>query len=97
VLHAAHKALQRSVTPRDLDRLASDLGPKYAEIIDRGLWYSPTREAGDALVAKVQERVTGTVRVKVFKGQCQIVSTESPFVPVAAVRQPRRVAALSKK
>ena len=97
VLHAAHTALQRTVTPRELHRLASDLGPKYVELIERGLWFTPTREASDALVAKVQERVTGTVRAKLFKGQCQIVGTESPHARPRAPRPARRVAAAGKR
>jgi argininosuccinate synthase len=97
VLHAAHKALQRSVTPRDLERLASDLGPKYVEMIERGQWFTPTREASDAFVAKVQEKVTGTVRAKLFKGQCQIVGSQSPFARTTPARQPRRMASAGKK
>jgi argininosuccinate synthase len=97
VLHAAHNALQRTVTPRDLHRLASDLGPKYVELIERGLWFTPTREASDALVAKVQERVTGTVRAKLFKGQCQIVGTQSPNARPRAARPARRAAAAEKR
>jgi argininosuccinate synthase len=97
VLHAAHKALQRSVTPRDLHRLASDLGPKYVDLIERGLWFTPTREASDALLAKVQERVTGHVRVKLFKGQCQIVGTESPHIRARASRTPARVSTAGKR
>jgi argininosuccinate synthase len=97
VLHAAHRALQRSVTPRDLQKVASTLGATYADIVDRGLWYTPTREATDALVAKVQERVTGTVRAKLVRGQCQIVGAASPFAPAPPARAPRRMAAMGRK
>jgi argininosuccinate synthase len=78
-LHAAHRELQSFVTPRDLDRLTAELGVRYADIVYNGLWYTPTREAIDALVAKVQERVTGTVRLKLFKGDCRAVGRQSPF------------------
>jgi argininosuccinate synthase len=77
-LHAAHLSLQKFVTPRDLDRLTSDLAVKYADLVYNGFWYTPTREAIDALVAKVQEKVTGTVRLKFFKGDCRVVGRTSP-------------------
>ena len=44
-----------------------------------GLWFTPTREALDAFTAKVQERVTGIVRLKLFKGQHTVVGRQSPF------------------
>ena len=77
-LHAAHKELQKFVTPRDLERLTSELGVKYADLVYNGLWYTPTREAIDALVKKVQEKVTGIIRLKFFKGDCRVVGRKSP-------------------
>ena len=79
LLHAAHSELQKYVTPRDLARVAADLGVKYADLVYNGLWYTPTREAIDALVAKVQERVTGAIRLRLFKGDFRIVGRRSPF------------------
>jgi argininosuccinate synthase len=79
LLHAAHQELQKYVAPRDLARLASDLGVKYADLVYNGLWYTPTREAIDALVAKVQQRVTGAIRLKLFKGDYRVVGRRSPF------------------
>jgi len=79
VLHAAHRELEGFVIARDLERIARDLGRTYADLVYNGLWYSSTREAIDALVAKVQERVTGTVRIKLFKGTCTVVGRTSPF------------------
>lgn len=79
LLHAAHRELERLVTPRDLARLSTELGRKYADLIYDGLWYSPTRDAIDAFVAKVQEHVTGTIRLKLFKGDCHVVGRRSPF------------------
>ena len=78
-LHVAHKALQVYVTPRDLDRVTTDLGVKYADLVYSGQWYTPAREAIDALIARVQETVTGTVRLKCFKGDCRVVGRRSPF------------------
>lgn len=79
LLHAAHSELQKYVTPRDLERLASDVSVKYADLVYNGQWYSPTREAIDALVAKVQERVTGAIRLRLFKGDFRVVGRKSPF------------------
>lgn len=78
-LHAAHSELQKYVTPRELARLASEVGVRYADLVYTGDWYSPTREAMDALVAKVQERVTGAIRLKLFKGDHRVVGRKSPF------------------
>jgi argininosuccinate synthase len=77
-LHAAHRELQKFVTPRDLERLTAELAVKYADLVYNGLWYTPTREAIDALVAKVQETVTGVIRLKFFKGDCRVVGRKSP-------------------
>lgn len=78
LLHAAHTELQTYVTPRDLARLAADLGVKYADLVYNGLWYSPMREAIEALVGKVQERVTGAIRLRLFKGDFRVVGRKSP-------------------
>jgi argininosuccinate synthase len=79
VLHAAHKELQKLVTTKDLDRIARYVSLQYADLVYNGLWFTPTREALDAFVEKVQERVTGDVRLKLFKGDCRIVGRRSPF------------------
>jgi argininosuccinate synthase len=79
LLHAAHKELQTYVTPRDLARLAVDLGARYADLVYTGGWYSPMREAIDALVRRVQERVTGAIRLKLFKGDFRVVGRKSRY------------------
>ena len=78
-LHTAHKELETMVIPRDLERLKRQLGAVYADLVYNGLWFTPTREAIDAFVQKVQERVTGVVRLKFFKGDCRVVGRKSPF------------------
>lgn len=78
-LHTAHKELESLVIPRDLERLKSQLAVVYADLVYNGLWFTPTREAIDAFVAKVQQRVTGVVRLKFFKGDCRVVGRKSPF------------------
>jgi argininosuccinate synthase len=79
VLHAAHHDLRKLVTTKHLDRLARMVSTQYADLVYSGQWFTVAREALDAFVEKVQERVTGTVRLKLFKGDCRIVGRKSPF------------------
>ncbi len=79
VLHAAHRELEGLVVPRDLHRLKRRLSQEYADLVYNGLWFSPTREAIDAFVNNIQQRVTGTVRLKLYKGDCRVVGRKSPF------------------
>jgi argininosuccinate synthase len=78
-LHTAHRDLEGLVISRDLERLKRQLSRVYADLVYNGLWFSSTREALDALVAKVQEHVTGTVRLKFFKGDCRVAGRKSPL------------------
>jgi argininosuccinate synthase len=79
VLHAAHKELQKLVVSRDLERFARAVSLQYADVIYNGLWFSPLREALNAFVDKVQERVAGAVRLKLFKGDCRVAGRKSPY------------------
>lgn len=79
VLHAAHKELEMFVSPKDLERLKRELSVKYADLVYNGLWFTPMRDALDAFNAKVQENVTGLIRVKLFKGQQSVVGRQSPY------------------
>ena len=79
VLHLAHRELTKLVMSRDLDRFSRIVSAQYADIIYNGLWFTPIREALDAFVEKVQERATGVIRMKLFKGGCHIVGRKSPF------------------
>ena len=73
VLHAAHRALRASLASEELNRLCGVISREYADLIHRGLWFTPAREALDAFVNTVNERVTGVVRLKVFQGHCEIL------------------------
>jgi argininosuccinate synthase len=84
VLHTAHKELEKLVIPRELERVKHDLSRIYADLVYSGLWFSHTRQTIDAFVAAVQPRVTGSVRLKLFKGDCRIVGRRSPFWANAA-------------
>src|SRR5262245_57697773 len=79
VLHAAHKELQKLVTTRDLERFARTVSLQYADLVYNGLWFTPLRDALDAFVENVQQRVTGAVRLKLFKGDCRIVGRKSAY------------------
>ena len=79
VLHTAHREIEQLVMPRDLERLTHELARVYADLVYNGLWFTPTREAIDAFVAKIQERVYGSVRLKLFRGDCRVVGRKSAF------------------
>ena len=84
VLHAAHKELQKMVMTTGVDRFSRAVSLQYADTIYNGLWFTPLREALDAFIDKVQERVTGVIRMKLFKGDCRVVGRKSPFQPSVA-------------
>jgi argininosuccinate synthase len=75
----AHKALERLVLTRDELRLKAGLDQKYAELIYDALWSSPLRGALDAFNAKLAERLTGEVRVKLIRGRAVVTGARSPF------------------
>jgi argininosuccinate synthase len=68
LLHAAHRELQARAITGDLEAFARAVSLKYVEVVREGLWFTPLREALDAFVEKVQERVTGVVRLELLKG-----------------------------
>jgi len=78
ILHAAHRDLEGITLDREVMHLRDMLIPRYAEMVYYGFWFAPEREAIQALVDKSQERVTGTVRVKLYKGQATPVARKSP-------------------
>lgn len=79
VLHLAHRELEALAIPAELRRLKRELGRVYADLVRDGLWFTPTREAIDAFVATVQPRVTGLVRLNLFKGDCRVVGRRTVF------------------
>ncbi len=78
VLFQAHRELEQLVLDRRSLALADDLGRRYADLVYDGRWWTPEREALDALVAAQQRYVTGSVRMKLYKGACQVVGRASP-------------------
>lgn len=79
VLYTAHQGLESICLDRETLHYKQLIGQRYAELVYYGLWFTPLREALDAFVAKTQERVTGSVRVKLYKGSCAVVGRKSPF------------------
>jgi len=77
VLVEAHHHLQTITLDRDTQHYKDLVAPKYAELVYNGLWYSPLRRAFDAFVSTTQETVTGTVRVRLFKGSCTVVGRKA--------------------
>jgi len=78
ILLEAHQDLERLIFDRRLLQFKQDVALSYAELIYAGLWYAPLKTALDAFVRHTQRRVTGTVRLKLFKGTCQVVGRKSP-------------------
>lgn len=79
ILYLAHRELEYLTLERDTLHFKAHLSQKYAELVYYGQWFSPLREALDAFVDKTQERVTGTVRLKLWKGHCLPVGRKSPY------------------
>jgi argininosuccinate synthase len=66
------------VLDRRLLQFKQGVAVTYAELVYSGLWFTPLRAALDAFVNDTQRRVTGTVRLKLFKGSCRVVGRASP-------------------
>ena len=79
ILEFAHRNMETITMDRELMHLRDSLIPKYAELIYNGFWYAPEREALQAFVDKSQEKVSGVVRVKLYKGNIACVGRKSPF------------------
>jgi argininosuccinate synthase len=79
ILLAAHRAMESLTLDRGAAHLKDDLMPRYAELIYNGYWWSPEREMLQALIDKSQANVTGTVRLKLFKGSVNVDGRKSPL------------------
>ena len=78
LLLAAHRAIESITLDRGAAHLKDELMPRYAELIYNGFWFAPEREMLQALIDKSQENVTGTARLKLFRGSVQTVGRRSP-------------------
>ena len=78
VLLAAHRGIESITLDREAMHLKDELMPRYAKLIYNGFWFSPEREMLQALIDKSQERVNGSVRLKLYKGGVSVVGRTSP-------------------
>jgi len=77
ILLKAYQALESLVIPRELSHFKEIISHKYSELAYYGLWFSALKEALDGFVKVVKEKVTGTVKVKLYKGNCVVVGRKS--------------------
>ncbi len=78
ILHVAHRGIESLTMDREVLHLRDSLIPRYAELIYYGYWYSPERLMLQKAIDEAQQDVTGTVRVKLYKGGCMVVGRKSP-------------------
>jgi argininosuccinate synthase len=78
ILHFAHRQMETLTMDREVMHLRDSLIPKYSELVYNGFWFSPEREALQALVTETQRDVTGVVRLKLYKGNIIVAGRKSP-------------------
>ena len=78
ILLQAHRGIESITLDRGAAHLKDELMPRYAELIYNGFWFSPEREMLQAAIDKSQEMVSGTVRLKLYKGGVSVIGRESP-------------------
>ncbi len=78
ILHFAHRQMETLTMDREVMHLRDSLVPRYAELVYYGYWFSPERLALQAFVTESQKNVTGTVRVKLYKGNIMVAGRKSP-------------------
>ena len=79
ILLKAHRAIESITLDSQAGHLKDDLMPKYAQLIYDGFWWSPEREALQALIDKTQEFVTGSVKLSLYKGNVAVLGRSSDF------------------
>ncbi|PIP19297.1 MAG: argininosuccinate synthase, partial [Candidatus Omnitrophica bacterium CG23_combo_of_CG06-09_8_20_14_all_41_10] len=77
ILHIAHKELEALVLDRELAHFKEIISLKYSELVYNGLWYSPLKGALDSFVNATQKHVSGTIKLKLFKGNCVAAARKS--------------------
>src|SRR6266481_3714904 len=78
ILHFAHRQMETLTMDREVMHLRDSLIPKYSELVYNGFWFSPEREALQALVSETQRNVTGLVRLRLYKGNIIVAGRKSP-------------------
>ncbi|MDF2856084.1 MAG: argininosuccinate synthase [Neobacillus sp.] len=79
ILINAHKELEFLTLPREVTQFKTQVEQQMAKVIYEGLWFSPIKNALDAFIEETQKNVTGTIRVKLFKGNHMVVGRKSPY------------------
>lgn len=79
ILHFAHTELERLTLDKTVFHMKTQLASDYANLVYNGLWYSPLRNALEAFVSETQKTVTGTVRVKLYKGNVGVAGRKSVY------------------
>jgi argininosuccinate synthase len=78
LLHQAHRAVESITMDREALHLRDSLIPRYAELVYYGYWFAPERAMLQALVDESQKNITGTARIKLYKGNCDVAGRRSP-------------------
>lgn len=78
VLHIAHRALESITLDREVMHLRDSLSPKYAQLVYNGFWFAPERTMLQTAIDEAQREVTGTVQLKLYKGNCIVVGRKAP-------------------
>jgi argininosuccinate synthase len=78
IYHLAHRGIEQLTLDRGAAHLKDELAPRYAELVYNGFWFSPEREMLQAAVDHSQAKVTGTVRLKLYKGSVSVTGRRSP-------------------
>ncbi|MCD6489376.1 MAG: argininosuccinate synthase [Thermodesulfobacterium sp.] len=79
ILHIAHRALEQITLDREIMRIKDTLMPKISELIYYGFWFSPEFQNLKTFIEKTQERVSGTIRLKLYKGNVFVTGRKSPY------------------
>jgi argininosuccinate synthase len=79
VLWAAHRAVESIAMDREVMMMRDSLSPKYAQLVYNGFWYSPEMKVLQGFIDETQRHVTGTARLKLYKGNCIVAGRKSPF------------------
>ena len=87
ILHFAHRQMESLTMDREVMHQRDALIPKYAELVYNGFWYAPERLALQAYVEESQKNVTGTVRVKLYKGNIMVSRPQIPGEPLQSAHR----------
>ncbi len=78
ILYAAHRAVESLTMDREVMLMRDSLMPKFAQIVYNGFWFSPEMETLNAFINEAQKNVTGTAKLKLYKGNCMVIGRKSP-------------------